>query len=345
MVGSGDEEDSGPKLVWTAEADHYFLRLLQGYYREHGNVSKIDTHSWKRFEDEMTRFFRFKPPYKKLQAKRDRMRQVYRAWEQLLMTTGVGWDPINKVVECSNDTWQSYISVIINPLHFVFILILALCVLSSVELILILFLQKNKHGKDLRYKGLANEEICREIFGSTSAIGRMAYGSGSASAPPSNDLGGEQYDPPAPSYDDMDTGDHDDEEYVTPSPPAPTSGALPVNRRSRSIEKRRRKDKQLYKSDVVMQMWQKAFNDSKFSGSGSGSTAETPDLLIECQDILESMQLPTERYASALQLFVEKPSYQRVFVRMNPERRLGFLTTVLPMPPYIPQPPPPGDEF
>ena len=90
-------------------------------------------------------------------------------------------------------------------------------------------------------------------------------------------------------------------------------------------------------------MWQKAFNDSKFSGSGS--SAKTPDLLIECQDILESIQLPDERYASALQLFVEKPSYQRVFVRMNPERRLGFLTTVVPIPPYIPQPPPPGDDF
>ena len=100
------------------------------------------------------------------------------------------------------------------------------------------FLQKNKHGKDLRYKGLAHEEIYREIFESTSVIGCMAYGSGSTSAPASHDLRNEQYDPPAPPYDDMDTGDHDEEEHVTPSPPAPASGVLPVNRRSRSIEKR-----------------------------------------------------------------------------------------------------------
>ena len=135
----------------------------------------------------------------------------------------------------------------------------------------------------------------------------MTYGSGSASGPPSQNLGGEQYDPPAPAYDDMDTGDQDEEEHVTPLPPAPASGGLPVNSRSRSIKKRRRKNKQLYKSDVVMQMWQKAFNESKFSGSGS--SADSPDKLLECQDILESMQLPDEMYSVALQLFVEKPSY------------------------------------
>ena len=45
MVSSSEEDDSGPKLVWTTEVDHHFLRLLQGYYREHGSVSKIDTHS------------------------------------------------------------------------------------------------------------------------------------------------------------------------------------------------------------------------------------------------------------------------------------------------------------
>ena len=38
---------------------------------------------------------------------------VYRAWEALLDTSGVGWDPINKVVECSNDTWLNYIEVIL----------------------------------------------------------------------------------------------------------------------------------------------------------------------------------------------------------------------------------------
>ena len=92
-----------------------------------------------------------------------------------------------------------------------------------------------------------------------------------------------------------------------------------------------------------MQMWQKAFNDSKFSGSGS--TADSLDKLLECQDILESMQLPDKMYAAALQLFVEKPAYQRVFANMKPERRLGFLNTVVPMPPYIPHPPPPGSDF
>ena len=74
---------------------------------------------------------------------------------------------------------------------------------------------------------------------------------------------------------------------MTPLSPAPTSRVLLVNRRSRSIEKRRGKNKQLYKSDVVMQMWQKVFNDSNFSGSGS--TPDSFDKLLECQDILESM--------------------------------------------------------
>ena len=70
---------SGPKMVWTVEADHHFLILLQGYYREHSSLSKIDTHSWKRFEDEMSQFFHTKSLYRKLQAKRDQLRQVYRA--------------------------------------------------------------------------------------------------------------------------------------------------------------------------------------------------------------------------------------------------------------------------
>ena len=66
---------------------------------------------------------------------------------------------------------------------------------------------------------------------------RMAYGSGSASVPPSHDQGGKQYDPLALAYDDMDTEDQDDKKHVTPSPPEPTSGGLPVNPRSRFIEK------------------------------------------------------------------------------------------------------------
>ena len=204
-------------------------------------------------------------------------------------------------------------------------------------------MQKKKHGKDLRYKGLPNEEICQEIFGSTSAIGRMAYGSGSASAPLSHDFGGKQYDPPAPPNEDMDTVDHDEEEHVTSSPLAQASGGLPVNRRTLSIEKRRRENKQLYKLDVVLQMWQKAFNDSKFIGSVS--SADSPDKLLECYDILESMQLPDERYALALQLFVEKPNYHKVFINKNPERRSVFFNTVVSVPPYIPHPTPPGSDF
>ena len=86
-------------------------------------MSKIDTHCWKRFEDEMSQFFHTKPPYRKFQAKKDWLRQVYRVWGQLLLTTGVDWDPINKIVECSNDTWQNFISVIMTPLHFGFLLI------------------------------------------------------------------------------------------------------------------------------------------------------------------------------------------------------------------------------
>ena len=80
----------------------------------------------------------------------------------------------------------------------------------------------------------------------------MTYGSGSDSALPTHDLGGEQYDPPAPTFEDIDIGDQDEEEHVTPSPPAPALEGLLVNQCSRSIEKRRRKNKQLYKSDVVM---------------------------------------------------------------------------------------------
>ena len=90
MTGTGDDDNSGPKLVWSAEVDTYFLRLLQGSYREHGTIAKIDTHTWKRWANEMSLFFPIKPSYRKLQSKRDQMRAVYRAWEALLDTSGVG---------------------------------------------------------------------------------------------------------------------------------------------------------------------------------------------------------------------------------------------------------------
>ena len=65
----------------------------------------------------MSRFFPQKP-HRKLQSKRDRIKKVYKAWEAMLATSGVGWDPINKVVECSNDTWLSYAAVIMILLHY-----------------------------------------------------------------------------------------------------------------------------------------------------------------------------------------------------------------------------------
>ena len=43
----------------------------------------------------------------------------------------------------------------------------------------------------------------------------MASGFGSGSTHPSHDLGGKQYDPPAPAYEDMDTGDQDEDEHIT----------------------------------------------------------------------------------------------------------------------------------
>ena len=57
------------------------------------------------------------------------------------------------------------------------------------------------------------------------------------------------------------------------------------------------------------------------------------------------MQLPDEMYVAEPQLFMEKPAYQRVFANMKPEHRLGFLNIVVPMPPYIPYPPPLGSDF
>ena len=121
MAGCGDDDDSGPKLVWSAEANHYFLRLLQGFFHEHGSLGKIDTNTWKSWSKEMSRFFPHKPPYRKLQSKRYWMKKVYKEWEALLTTSGVGWDPVNKV-ECSNDTWLSYIAVIQTSLHYLIVL-------------------------------------------------------------------------------------------------------------------------------------------------------------------------------------------------------------------------------
>ena len=88
-------------------------------------------------------------------------------------------------------------------------------------------------------------------------------------------------------------------------------------------------------------MWQKAFDESK--RSGSASTADSPYTLLLYQDILESMQLVDKMYAATLQLFVKEPAYQKLFTNMKLERWLGFLNSIVPMPLYVPQPPPSSD--
>ena len=214
-----------------------------------------------------------------------------------------------------------------------------LCVCLCSDLRCFFFFQKNKNGKDLRYKGLPNEEICWEIFASNTTTGHIVYGSGST-APPCSE-GNVREDTNGPLYEDISIGEHTKDDHVSPSPPPPTSGVLPINRRSRSIEKRWGKQKQVFKSDMVLQIWQKAYNESKHTGSMS--TATTPDLLETCQDILEAMELPNEIYTPALQLFIDKPSYQKSFMWMKPERRFPFLQGIIGTTPYVPQPPPPSE--
>ena len=180
---------------------------------------------------------------------------------------------------------------------------------------------------------------CREIFASDTATDHMVYGSGSATPPRFEGVIREDTD--GPPYDDMSIKEHVEDEHVSPSPPPPTSGGLPINRRSQSIEKRQGKRKQVFRSDVVMQMWQKAYEESK--RIGSMSTAITPDLLDTCQDILEAMELPDEIYTPALQVFIDKPSYQKSFMRMKPERRMHFRYGIIGMTPYVPQPSSPSN--
>ena len=66
MIENGDDDDSGLKLVWSAQANSYFLGLLQGFFRKHRSLGKIDTQTWKIWAEDMSRFFPHKPPYKKL---------------------------------------------------------------------------------------------------------------------------------------------------------------------------------------------------------------------------------------------------------------------------------------
>ena len=120
-----------------------------------------------------------------------------------------------------------------------------------------LFLEKHKHSKELHYKRLPNEEIYWKIFGPNSATGCMAYEFGSAK--PLHSQGVIIEDPTAPLYEDMSIGDEENDTPVTASPPILTAGDHLVNWWSRSIEKRRGKKKVVYKSDVVMLMWYKAY--------------------------------------------------------------------------------------
>ena len=93
----------------------------------------------------------------------------------------------------------------------------------------------------------------------------------------------------------------------------------------------------MFKSDVVMQMWQKAYEESK--RIGSTSIATTLDLLDTCHDNLEAMELPDEIYTPVLQVFFDKPSYQKPFMRKKPERSMHFLHGIIGTTPYVSQPP------
>ena len=97
----------------------------------------------------------------------------------------------------------------------------------------------------------------------------------------------------------------------------------------------------MFKSDVVMQMWQKAYKESKRTGSTFAAT--TSNLLDTCQDILETMELPDEIYTPTLQVFIDKPSYQKPFMWMKLERRMHFLNSIIGTTPYVLQPLRPSD--
>ena len=84
------------------------------------------------------------------------------------------------------------------------------------------FFQKHKHWKDLRHKGMPNEEICWEIFTSNTATGHMAYGSGSTA--PLRSKGIVREDTEGPQYEDMSIGEYADDDHMSPSPPPPTFG-------------------------------------------------------------------------------------------------------------------------
>ena len=202
-----------------------------------------------------------------------------------------------------------------------------------------MFLQKHNHGKELRYEGLPNEKIYRKLFGPSSVTGHMAYGSGSVVPPRSQGVVIKELI--APLYKDLSIRDEEEDILVIASPAISTAGGHLVNQRSRSIEKRRGKKKAVYKSNVVMQMWYKAYEESKQVGSVSIATSS--DFLETCQDILEAMELPTSTYSATLQLFIKEPPYQKVFVQMKAEHRLAFLEHILGSTPYYPQPPPPSD--
>ena len=48
-------DEASPMLVWSIEADSHFLGLLQGFFREHQSLGKIDTHTWKMWAEDMSR--------------------------------------------------------------------------------------------------------------------------------------------------------------------------------------------------------------------------------------------------------------------------------------------------
>ena len=183
--------------------------------------------------EDMRRFFPLKTPYRKLQSKHDRMKRVYKHGRRFwnfwceLGSSEQNYGVLRRCLEYPY--WGDYTL-------FLKALVPNTFYANSVCFILIFFLfAKHKHGKELRYKGLPNDEVYREIFRLTSAIGGMAYGSGSVAPPRSRGI---QIEPPDPSYEDMSLGD-DEETHMSDSQRVSSSdgGGSSINQRSRSIEK------------------------------------------------------------------------------------------------------------
>ncbi|KAL5542995.1 hypothetical protein UlMin_010705 [Ulmus minor] len=304
-------DDIDEYASWPEEIENFFIGLLRDHALK-GCAFPPNKKTWQHFERKIFDTYGKRYAVDKLKSKYNRLRRLHREYNHLVDHFSSGWDPDTFTITASDDAWDAYL--------------------------------KNPSAKKYRKKGLANYEMIRQIFNSTTAMGQMAYASSNMHATSEEERQLEQVF--------LQTGTNTDaDESTEEADLGNVSGSV---RRSSDItpfDVPMRKDKKMKgemsafdmclleitkavsaraeASLVRTEYLQKNAEDRGKKQSDATSNTSDPYSLETCQDILNAMtDLDDASYLKALDKLVAAPEWRGVFVRMSESRRRAWFSTL-----------------